>query len=244
MDTVKPVWAALLSPDCGVVNKSAPGHPVNPAKLLAALALVKADGADIVLMTEENFGMNQVNVTGGTSLDSGWPYDGPGEVLDGPHLSAVRAAAKQFSIYVIVPFRMLLSKGESYNTAVVVGRNAELVLSTAGVPYYQKVFPCLGYPMGQISANSSGGYIPFGGIDHGGETPLIPGQHGVQAWDLQGIGRVAILICFDVNCMELWHQAYALGAQVIFWPSMMATPDRDAISASACSATTSWPTAG
>ena len=35
-----------------------------------------------------------------------------------------------------------------------------------------------------------------------------------------------------MNFQELWHQAYALGAQVVFWPSMMATPDRDAISAS------------
>ena len=34
---------------------------------------------------------------------------------------------------------------------------------------------------------------------HGGETPLIPGQQGVQAWDLPGIGRVAIIICFDVR---------------------------------------------
>jgi hypothetical protein len=28
----------------------------------------------------------------------------------------------------------------------------------------------------------------------------------VQAWDLPGIGRIAILICFDVNFAELWHQ--------------------------------------
>ena len=36
----------------------------------------------------------------------------------------------------------------------------------------------------------------------------------------------------DINYYELWHQAYALGAQVVFWPSMMSTPDRDAISLS------------
>jgi predicted amidohydrolase len=61
---------------------------------------------------------------------------------------------------------------------------------------------------------------------------VIPGQKGVQIWDLAGIGRIAILICFDINYYELWHQAYALGAQVVFWPSMMSTPDRDAISLS------------
>ena len=59
---------------------------------------------------------------------------------------------------------------------------------------------------------------------------VIPGQHGVQVWDLPSIGRIAILICFDINFFELWHQAYALGAQVVFWPSMMSTPDRDAVS--------------
>ena len=61
----------------------------------------------------------------------------------------------------------------------------------------------------------------------------------------------------DINYYELWHSAYALGAQVchasplreiarpptdvartcvreqvVFWPSMMSTPDRDAISLS------------
>ena len=54
-----------------------------------------------------------------------------------------------------------------------------------------------------------------------GEVPVTPGQRGVQVWDLPGIGRVAILICFDVNYYELWHQAYALGAQVVFSPSLL-----------------------
>ena len=42
--------------------------------------------------------------------------------------------------------------------------------------------------------------------------------------------RIAIFICFDINFFELWHQAYAIGAQVVFWPSAMQTPDRDMIS--------------
>ena len=28
---------------------------------------------------------------------------------------------------------------------------------------------------------------------------IIPGQQGVQAWDLPGIGRVAVIICLDVR---------------------------------------------
>ena len=197
----RPVRAALLSPAAGITNTSAPGHPVDRAKLLAALRLVKASGADIVLMTEEVFGNSQIGEVGAKApLNGGFPYDGPGEdLLHGRHISAVRAAAKQLAIYLVVPFRMQLAAGESYNSAVIVGRDGELMLSTSGVPYYQKVFPCLGYPMGEVSASAPGGYAAYGGIDHGGETPLIPGQQGVQAWDLPGIGRVAVIICFDVR---------------------------------------------
>jgi hypothetical protein len=45
----------------------------------------------------------------------------------------------------------------------------------------------------------------------GGEPGVTPGAAGVEAWDLD-FGRVSILTCMDVNFMELWHAAYALGA--------------------------------
>ena len=32
-----------------------------------------------------------------------------------------------------------------------------------------------------------------------------------------------------MNFAEVWHQAYALGARIVFWPSMMSTPDRDTV---------------
>ena len=38
------------------------------------------------------------------------------------------------------------------------------------------------------------------------------------------------MLCVVLDLRIVWCQAYALGAQIVFWPSMMNTPDRDAIS--------------
>ena len=169
--------------------------------LTAELTLAKSDGAQIALLTEEDFGQT-------------------GEPLDGPHVTGLRAAAKALSIFIIAPVRLNLGKGRNFNAAVVVGKSGELLNSTAGVPYYQKVMPVLEFPVPNRPPSFPND-LPEG---------VIPGQQGVQAWDLPGIGRIAVLICFDINFFENWHAAYALGAQVVFWPSMMQTPDRDMIS--------------
>jgi hypothetical protein len=52
----------------------------------------------------------------------------------------------------------------------------------------------LGWPLGPLSAEFPGGDKPAFSVQKG-EIPVIPGQHGVQVWDLPGIGRIAILIC-------------------------------------------------
>ena len=41
-------------------------------------------------------------------------------------------------------------------------------------------------------------------------------------------GRVVILICMDINFPEVWHEAYALGAEIVIWPTTMTTPNFDA----------------
>ena len=51
-----------------------------------------------------------------------------------------------------------------------------------------------------------------------------PASSGVRAFDLD-FGRIAVLVCFDINFAELWLQAEGLGADLVVWPSAMATPD-------------------
>ena len=46
-------------------------------------------------------------------------------------------------------------------------------------------------------------------------------------FDMPGIGRIAVVMCFDVNFPEAWFGAYAMGAQIVFWPTVMGAPDRD-----------------
>ena len=78
-----------------------------------------------------------------------------------------------------------------------------------GASHYEKNYPVLGWP---VAAPSKGGFKV-----QAGELGVVAGRTGVQVWDLPTVGRVAVLTCFDVNFYELWHQAYALGAKIVFW---------------------------
>jgi predicted amidohydrolase len=91
-----------------------------------------------------------------------------------------------------------------YNSAVVIGRDGKPVPSLAGHRSYHKSFPVL-----------------YGRPGTYGEAGVAPSQIGTQAWDLD-FGRIAVLICFDINFPELWHEAAALGAEVVVWPTTMA----------------------
>lgn len=43
--------------------------------------------------------------------------------------------------------------------------------------------------------------------EHGGESGVTPGATGVQVWDTD-FGRIAVLVCFDINYFELWQEAF------------------------------------
>ena len=136
--------------------------------VLTMLVAARADGATVALMTEEDF-------TGGA---------GPGEAIDGPHITTVRAHAKAVGIAVICPMRLLLgAAGSSWsvNAAVVVHANGSVATAAhTAANHYQKQYPVYGWPVGP------------GERVQDGEIPITPGQTGVQVWDMPGIGRIAV----------------------------------------------------
>ncbi|MBM3240932.1 carbon-nitrogen hydrolase family protein [Candidatus Poribacteria bacterium] len=47
---------------------------------------------------------------------------------------------------------------------------------------------------------------------------LTPSKGGVKIFDTD-FGKISILTCFDLNFAELWYEADALDAEIVFWPS-------------------------
>jgi len=47
---------------------------------------------------------------------------------------------------------------------------------------------------------------------------VTPSKEGVKVFDTD-FGKISILTCFDINFAELWHEADALDAEIVFWPS-------------------------
>jgi predicted amidohydrolase len=177
------------------------GGPIDIPTAIAQLKAAKADGALIATLTEEAFG------------------ESPGQPIDGPGPTAIRHAAKDIGIAVVCPMRLRDVDGRQYNAAIVIHANGSLAKAVyTGSEMTQKQFPVYGYP------------LEAPGEAHCQEHNVVPRQTGTSVFDMPGIGRIAIVMCFDVNFPEAWHGAYAMGAQIVFWPTVMGAPDRDVIS--------------
>jgi hypothetical protein len=84
--------------------------------------------------------------------------------------------------------------GPFFNTAVLFDRNG----TYAG--RYRKFFPTVDLPDGETL------------------TGVLPGDLGVPVFDTD-FGRIAILICWDMDFPELWQAAHAQGAELVLWPA-------------------------
>ena len=115
------------------------------------------------------------------------------ETVPGPTIDAVAARARAHRCYVVCPL-FTRRDGVIYNSAVVIGREGEIV----GI--YDKRWP----------VTTSHDYTVF-------ERGVTPGT-GDGLFDLD-FGRIGIRICFDAIFPEEWVTLAQGGAQLVLWPS-------------------------
>ncbi len=129
--------------------------------------------------------------------------DGPSmremaEPVPGPLTERFSAVARRAKRW-LVPGSFFERDGDLiYNSSVVVSPTGELV------GHYRKLYP----------------WQPL-------ET-TAPGDRGFCVWDIPGVGRLGMCICYDMWFPEVTRSLAWLGAEVILHPSMTSTSDRAA----------------
>jgi hypothetical protein len=191
---------------CGRGAPDPPGWPGIPTsaeegmrRILSYLNRAGEEGADLAVLPENAFGRR-----GMPPACAREP-----ETIDGPVATAVRSLARRHRMHVVLPLHEARG-GRVYNTAVVIDRAGGVVGN------YSKVFPVFGDAAQTVP--------PTRPAEVGPPAHVVPSAQGVAVFTLD-FGRLAVLICYDVNFAELWQQAAALGADLVAWPAAMATPD-------------------
>ena len=165
---------------------------------LAGMRAAGTAGADIAIMHESFSGLSPQRLGG--------QKEGGNESQDGVDvIEAISREAAAHSMYVVCPIKELVGRGaeeQVYNTAVLIGRDGGVI------GRYRKRFSFWGFPEDPP---------PTGG--HGGRRQQGTELEPPPVFDLD-FGRVAILICFDINFNELWMHLAARGVDVVLWPSM------------------------
>jgi deaminated glutathione amidase len=126
---------------------------------------------------------------------------GPGlqraQRLPGPAEESLRAMAREFELW-LVPGSLYESRdGRIHNTTPVIDPTGRVVAR------YRKMFP----------------FVPL-------EEGVAPGDE-FCVFDVPGVGRMAVLNCYDLWFPETARAVTAMGAEVILHPVMTHTIDRD-----------------
>ena len=117
--------------------------------------------------------------------------------LPGPAEAAFREMAARHRIWLIPGSLFERRDNLIFNTAPVISPQGEVILR------YRKMFP----------------FRPY-------ETGIAPGRE-FAVFDVPGVGRFGLSICYDMWFPETTRQLAALGAEVILHPTMTDTIDRD-----------------
>ncbi|MEL6264379.1 MAG: carbon-nitrogen hydrolase family protein [Pseudomonadota bacterium] len=116
-----------------------------------------------------------------------------------PTLGRLCEAARRYGIW-LLPGSMFErdAEGRIYNTAAVINPDGEIVAK------YRKMFPFRPYEQG---------------VEAGTEFCVF---------DVPGVGRFGLSICYDIWFPETTRQLTAMGAEVLLHPVLTGTTDRDA----------------
>jgi predicted amidohydrolase len=119
------------------------------------------------------------------------------EPLPGPTEEAMRQMAREAGVW-LVAGSLYERDGEAvYNTCPVINPAGEVVCR------YRKVYPFLPYEAG------------------------VAGGEGCAVFEVPGVGKFGVSICYDMWFPETLRQMTWMGAEVILHPSMTNTIDRD-----------------
>lgn len=123
-------------------------------------------------------------------------YEEIAEPIDGPRVNALRGIAREAGVW-LVP-GTVIERGSAGEIY-----NTAPAISPAGelVGAYRKIFP----------------WRPF--------EPFTPGD-GFSVFDIPGVGRVGLCICYDLWFPEVSRQLAWMGAEVIVCPTFTSTCDR------------------
>lgn len=162
----------------------------NVAKAEALVAEAKRDGAQIVCLQEcfnTWFFAQRIDAQAQALA----------EPLDGPSVTAMRAAARKLSLHLVVPFYERAMAGELYNSAALIDAGGEVL----GV--YRKH------------------HIPMS--SHFNEKFYFrPGNSGFPVF-ATALGRIGIMICYDRHFPEAARALGLAGAEYVFVPTATTT---------------------
>jgi predicted amidohydrolase len=119
------------------------------------------------------------------------------EEIPGPLTDRVGKVAAKVKRWIVAGSIFERDGGEIYNTAMVFSAEGELVRT------YRKLFP----------------WQPF--------EASTPGDAPAPVFDIPGVGRAGVMICYDGWFPEVARGLALQGAEVILHPTLTSTPDRE-----------------
>jgi predicted amidohydrolase len=131
------------------------------------------------------------------TADNGDTWKKNAEPIPGPLTERLCGLARQAGVW-LVPGSMYEQEGDKlYNTAIVISPQGEIVAR------YRKMFPWLPYESGTAAGDQ------------------------FCVFDIPGVGRFGLCICYDMWFPEVARSLAWLGAEVILQPTLTPTSDRE-----------------